>query len=150
MNPSLLDTLSTNMPSESTFKQQVERARVLLKSFNTIRVLDAPGPVKTAFDELSAIASDFIKFVPFFTGHPLFQEVIPAIHSALEDFITKNPNFEKPSSFQQVAGLNTRAQDALQNSAKKGMSSSYFKGKFLLTLIFLSCYCGCQPSSGEA
>ena len=63
------------MPSEKTFKQHAEMARSALNNFNAIHQLDAPGPVKTAFDELVAIIADFNNFVPFFVNHPLFLEI---------------------------------------------------------------------------
>ena len=119
------------MPSESSFKQQAELARSALKNFNAIRQLDAPGPAKTAFYELANATADFHRFIPFFTSHALFQEIPPAAHIAMEEFLSKHPNFEKPPAYSKVAGLNARVQDALQVSAKRGKSSFYFRGSYL-------------------
>jgi hypothetical protein len=111
------------MPSENTFKQHAESARSALKNFDAIRQLDAPGPVKTAFDELVAIISDFHNFVPFFVNHPLFLEVPPLAYTALEDFLSKNTTFERPALYARVTGLNTRIKESI-SSAKKGMGCS--------------------------
>ena len=127
MSVSPFEPISLNkMPSESSFKQQAELARSALKNFNAIRQLDAPGPAKTAFYELVNATVDFNRFIPFFTSHVLFQEIPPAAHIALEDFLSKHPNFEKPPTYSKVAGLNARIQDALQTPAKKGKPPSFF------------------------
>jgi hypothetical protein len=108
------------MPSESAFKQQATLARSALKNFQAISQLDAPGPTKTAFYDLVNATVDFNRFVPFFVSHALFQEIPPLVHTTLEDFLAKNPNFERPSTYSKIAGLNARVQDSAQTSAKKG------------------------------
>lgn len=126
MQPTPLESATDNMPSENSFKQHVERTRSALKNFNAIRVLDAPGPIKTALDELVAITVDFTKFIPFFTSHALFLEVPPAVYLALEDFFDKNSTFEKPANYKAIVGLNARARDSSQTAAKRGVSLFYF------------------------
>ena len=113
----------TIMPSENTFKHHVEAIRTALKAFEAIRQLDAPGPVKTAFHDLVAVTADLNNFLPFFASHPLFLEVPPLVSTILEDFLAKNPNFERPALYTKVAGLNARIKDS---SAKKGMSLPLF------------------------
>lgn len=119
------------MPSESSFKQHVEQARSALKTFNAIRQLDAPGPVKTAFDELVTITADFNKFVPYFVNHSAFQELPPSVYSTLEDFLSKHPNFEKPANYSRLVGLNARS---LDSPVKKGEYSLRTQEHFLTSL----------------
>jgi hypothetical protein len=117
------------MPSENSFKQHVERVRGALKNFNAIRILDAPGPIKTALDELIALDVEFTKFTTFFSTHALFLEVPPAVFQALDDFFTKNPTYERPPDYKQVIGLNARAARevaAQAASTKRGMSFVFF------------------------
>jgi hypothetical protein len=113
------------MPSENTFKAQVEVARTALKNFNAIRQLDAPGPNKAAFDELVSSVEVFQNFVPFFVNHPLFQEIPVAAHTALEEFLSTHPNFEKPTGYARVLGLNARIRETTRSSARKGISSFF-------------------------
>lgn len=121
MQSTPLESITDNMPSENSFKQHIERTRGALKNFNAIRLLDAPGPVKTALDELVANTVDFTKFIPFFTSHPMFLEIPPAVHSALEDFFDKNPSFEKPANYKVIIGLNARARESSKAAAKRGV-----------------------------
>jgi hypothetical protein len=114
------------MPSEISFKQHVELVRSALKTFHAISQLDAPGPVKTAFDELVNVTADFNKFMPTFTNHLLFQELPPLVHTALEDFLAKHPTFEKPANYSKVVGLNARAQDSIHISTRRGTSLLFF------------------------
>ena len=86
-----------------------------------IQQLDAPGPVKTAFFDLVAATADFSRFVPFFSSHTLFQEIPAQVHSTLEEFLRKHPNFERPPTYSKIAGLCARAQEASPTTAKKGM-----------------------------
>jgi hypothetical protein len=128
----------TAMPSEASFKKQAELAREALTNFNTIRQLKAPGLIKTALLELvettvrllllsfilrlthiSKVA--FNNFVPFFVSHVLFQEIPPAVHTAIEDFVSKNPDFEMPPLTHKIAGLDARVKDSLVNqNSRKG------------------------------
>jgi hypothetical protein len=129
------------MPSETAFKKQAELAREALTNFNTIRQLKAPGLIKTALSELveatvcsipfifyfdanSFSKASFNNFVPYFVSHVLFQEIPPAVHIAIEDFISKNPDVEMPPLTHKIAGLNARVKDFLANPhPKKGMIS---------------------------
>ena len=110
------------MPSESSLKHQADAARSALKNFNAIRLLDAPGPVKAAVEELVAATAEFHNFIPFFVNHSLFLEIPPLVYSTLEEFFSKNPNFEKPALYSKIVGLNARVKDTATISAKKGMS----------------------------
>jgi hypothetical protein len=135
------------MPSENSFKQHAEVARSALKTFNAIRQLDAPGPVKTALNELVTATVDFNNYVPFFLSHALFQELPPLVHSTLEDFFSKNPNVEKPPLYAKIAGLNARIKDSLQTPAKKGESSfSFDLDSFLYSSALSSCHRRSQRS----
>lgn len=146
------------MPSDSAFKKQAEIAREALTTFNTIRTLNAPGPIKTALEELVTATVRFFfnfstvwkiinwfslsqiafnNFVPFFVTHPLFQEIPPAVHLAIEDFIAKHPGFDMPASTPRIAGLDARVKDSLVSPAKKGLSLSL---SFSLVLILFSFY----------
>jgi len=52
----------------------------------------------------------------------LFQEIPPAIHLAIEDFIAKHPGFELPALTSRIAGLDAHVKDSLITPAKKGRS----------------------------
>ena len=99
----------------------LELPRSALKAFNAIRLLDAPGPVKTALYDLVTVTSDFNHFVPFFISHALFQEILSLVHSTLEEFLSQHPDFERPPNYSKIAGLHARVQDSIQLAAKKGM-----------------------------
>jgi len=133
-----LDTSSIAMPSETAFKQHADSVRSALKTFTTISQLDAPGPVKTAFDELVNVTADFNKFMPTFTSHLLFQEIPPLVHNALEEFLSKHSAFDKPANYSKVAGLNARALDSLHISARRGTFSTVFHLSLLIHLFLLS------------
>jgi hypothetical protein len=109
------------MPSENSFKQHIERLRTALKTFNAIRLLDAPGPVKTAFEELVDLSADMNKFSTFFSNHALFIEVPPLVYDTLEDFFLKNPTYAKPANYHALEGLHTKAKDSAHIAARRGM-----------------------------
>ena len=121
MSPTPLNIVSVNtMPSETSFKHHVDLVRSALKTFHAISQLDAPGPVKTAFDELVNVTADFNKFMPTFTNHSFFQELPPLVHTALEDFLAKHPTVDKPANFSKIVGLNARAQDSVHIASQRG------------------------------
>jgi hypothetical protein len=62
-------------------------------------------------------------FIPFFNGHPLFQEIPPAVCSAIDNFVSKNPNFEIPSQFQKVVALDVKIKDILNTTSTKWAGS---------------------------
>lgn len=129
------------MPSESSLKKQTEIVREALKSFNTIQSLNSPGLLKTALNELldatvffhmpsfrcslfnPAPQVLFHNYIPFFNSHPLFQEIPPAVCSAVDDFVSKNPNFEVPVQFQKVIALDTKIKDVLNANFPKRAGS---------------------------
>ena len=43
---------ATNAQSDAAFLKQAEAAREALKNFNAISVLNAPGPIRIAMEEL--------------------------------------------------------------------------------------------------
>jgi hypothetical protein len=58
-----------------------------------------------------------------FVSHPLFQELVPAAHTAIENFRSKHPDFKLPASTHMVAGLDARVKDFL-NSKKAATSAA--------------------------
>ena len=89
----------------------------------------------------------FNNFVPQYVSHALFQEIPPAVHLAIEDFIAKHPGFELPALTSRIAGLDARVKDSLITPAKKGRSPfSHFFIKFSDTLFASHCERRC-PSS---
>jgi hypothetical protein len=127
-------TESDTMPSESSFKQHAEAIRSALTVFNAIKVVDAPKPVKAAFDELVVSAAEFQRFAPFFSTHALFQELVPATHLSLEEFLARHPGFERHPLYPKIAILFTRVKEALQTPARKGRI--FFQIYFLTFLTF--------------
>ena len=123
----LSPTNITIMPSESLFKRHADLARDALKNFAAVRDLNSSTVVKAAIVELIDATVSFNNFVPFFVPHPLFQEIPPAVHSVLQDFLSKHPSFEMPPSFSKVAGLDARVKDFVTNSnGKRGKSFPLF------------------------
>jgi hypothetical protein len=106
--------------SDAAFFKQTELAREALKNFTAISALNAPGPVKTAFEELVTATVGFNNFVRHYLSHPSFQEIPPRVFSTLETFLKKHPNFELPKSYDQLGGLNLRVRDSIRFSVKKG------------------------------
>lgn len=117
------------MPSENTFKSHVEIVRKCFKNFEAVKALDAPALIKSALEELVTSTGGLAQFLPFFSRHALYLEVVPLVHNTLADFFSANPSFEKPSGYKQVIGLDTRlaketVQPALVN--KRGRFSTVF------------------------
>lgn len=115
-----------NMPSESSFKKQAELAQDALKNFTAVQSLKSTALIKAAIDDLIDSTVAFNHFVPFFVSHPLFQEIPPAVLHVLEKYIHKNPNFDMPSDYAKVVGLDARVRDSLSQPApnKKDAVSS--------------------------
>lgn len=115
------------MPSESSFKKQAEIAQDALKNFTAVQSFKSPVVIKAALDELVTSTVAFNSFIPFFLSHPLFQEIPPAVFHVLEKFMHKNPNFDMPSDYAKIVGLDTRIRESLtqQTSLKKGLSLSF-------------------------
>jgi len=101
------------MPSESSFKKQADLAQDALQSFTAVQSLKSPVVIKAALDDLVAATVAFNNFVPFFTSHSLFLEIPPAVFHVLEKFIHKNPNFDMPSDYAKIVGLDTRIREYL-------------------------------------
>ena len=74
-------------------------------------------------------------FIPF-VSHALFQELVPAVHAAIEDFKLQNASYKFPPTTYMIGGLVARVKDFL-NSSKKGtfpfipLCSFIFKNNFL-------------------
>src|SRR5277367_5290977 len=122
------------MPSESAFKKQADIAGDALKTFTAVRDSKSLIIIRAAISELIDATVAFNNYVPFFVSHPLFQEIPPAVFTVLEDFSKKNPKFDMPSTFINVAGLDARAKDSIAAANKKGMSQFY---AIFLSFIFL-------------
>jgi hypothetical protein len=149
--PLRLLSSSMSLPSapELAFKKQAELAHEALQAFNVIPPLaaSAAGPVKTALSEVVtamvcpfSCSSPYLKlkfhfgwqvafsgFTSNYLQHSLFQELPQAVQLAIEDFSSKNPDFELPAQTFQVSGLATRAKNAALHSspAKKGVFSPF-------------------------
>src|SRR5882762_1863026 len=93
------------MPSENTFKNQVELVRAYLTAFEAIIKLDAPVATNSALMSLSDATGNFHHYIPYFDNRPLYIETISMAYIAMDNFFTKNPTVEKPHSFKRVAGL---------------------------------------------
>ncbi|KAF8801398.1 hypothetical protein BYT27DRAFT_7261939 [Phlegmacium glaucopus] len=111
------------MPSESSFKKQAQFACDALTNFNTVLPLKAPTLIKPALLELAESTAAFSTFAPFFLTHPLFQELLPAVHNTIEDFKSKNPDFPLPENTHKIANLDADVKDALKQNISKQTSS---------------------------
>lgn len=61
----------------------------------------------------------FHNFTPFFNHHSLFQEIPPAVCSAIDEFSSKSPDFEIPDQFQKVVALTTKIKEILNSGSSK-------------------------------
>ena len=59
---------------------------------------------------------------PAFNGHPLFLELAPAVHSAVDKFYKEYKDFKSPTTALILAGLDARAKEVIASSSKR---SSY-------------------------
>ena len=145
-----IDTLAI-MPSENTFKTQVDLARAYLWAFQAISDVGAPSAVKSSLDLLAGTVSDFHKFIPFFDNHPLFIETVSSAYTAIDSYLTKHPTLEKPAGFPCITGMYTTAKN-FSVANKRGKSFILFACTapcvWLIDFIF-SRYRSCKSPSGE-
>lgn len=116
------------MPTDNSFKKQTQSVRKALANFNTVLAMDAPGLIRPALLELVDVTAALANHASTFLTHPLFQELVPAVHNAIEAFKTKNPDFELPGPVADVAKLDTKVKEALRQSVTK-------KGRFHLVFL---------------
>lgn len=108
------------MPSESSFKKQIELIRESLKNFSAVRNLKAPVLVKAAINDLIDATIALNPYIPYFLSHDLFQELVPAAYTSLTKFAADYPDFLMPKSMEKVAGLKGRVDGSFaQVIAKK-------------------------------
>jgi hypothetical protein len=145
--PQALKT-TTNTLSDTAFNKQADTIREALKNFGAISLLNAPGPIQLALEELidstvrahfasSALLSnlevlqlELNSFVPRLVSAPLFQELPPAVLTSINDYSAKHPNLEMPATFPRLVGLVARVKDS---AAKKGKPSAFTRLLSLLT-----------------
>ena len=113
------------MPSENTFKAQVELARAYLRAFQAVSDINAPAVVKSSLDLLADTVADFHKFIPYFDNHPLFVEIVSATYTAIDSYISKNPTLDKPAGFPRITGMYTTAKN-FSAANKRGMYFFYY------------------------
>jgi len=58
-----------------------------------------------------------------YTRHPLFQELVPAVHLVVDKFYKEFKDYKPPTQSFMLAGLAARARDARSFPAKRGTSS---------------------------
>ena len=54
-----------------------------------------------------------------FASHPLFQELAPAAHIAVDKFLKEYKDFKGPPQTLILAGLDARAKEALTSPSKR-------------------------------
>ena len=135
---------STNHPvqGEAAFTKLTETVRVSLQTFNAIRTIPSTGTVSSplclAVTELTNAAvceiSLFYRLLfwllnqvsfaqyPAFNSHPLFLELAPAVHSAVDKFYKEYKDSKSPTTALILAGLEARAKEVIASSTKR---SSY-------------------------
>lgn len=123
------------MPSESSFKKQVESIRESLKNFLVVRTFKNPVLVKAAINDLIDTTVVLNHFTTYFLSHDLFQELPPAVFSALADFSAENPDFIMPKAMDKISALNDRVSGSFANVISQ--KSSYLPLFFLLLLHLL-------------
>jgi hypothetical protein len=116
------------MPSENTFKSQIDLIRAYLTAFEAIIQLDAPPAIKSALLALSDSASNLHNFIPYFNTRPLYIETITMVYNALDNFFLKNPHYERPFSYKRVAGM---------FSSVNNLSAAEKRGKVFLFLFII-------------
>ena len=124
------------MPSESSFKRQADLAREALKSFSAVKSIKSPIIVNAALKDLLDNTVAFNNFVPYFVSHALFQELVPAVHTVINEFSTQNPSFDMPPSAIKVSGLLARVKDSMGlSNSKKGVFFNPFSS-FCSLILF--------------
>ena len=123
---------SSNMPSESSFKKQVEVIRAAMLDFNTVRAL---GPSSTAVNNsIDALIKETIALNPFLTyfhTRDLFHEIVPAVYSLLLDFAAEYPEYPMAKKIEKVSVLNNHLSGSFSHVLAR-------KSKFLLSFrLFL-------------
>jgi hypothetical protein len=113
------------MPSESSFKNQIELTRSALAKFEAIAVVGFRAATQPALDEVIAVTGDFNKYNPYFINDPRFFEAPTQVYKVLEDFFTKNPTYTKTTAYNKVIGLNQRSKIMASTAAKKGTHFFY-------------------------
>ena len=127
------------MPSENTFKSYIDLVRKAYKNFEAIKKLDVPSIVKTASDELIESAVGLVQFIPYFNRHPLFLEMIPKVHSTLDDYFSSNPAAKKPPDFKQIIGLKTGMSKENMQAATSTKRGTWFPVSFILFYQLNTC-----------
>jgi hypothetical protein len=125
------------MPSESSFKHQIEQTRSVLAKFEAIAAVGFPAATQPALDEVITVTNDFHKFIPFFVNDPRFFEAPLQVYKVLEEFFAKNPTYPKPTTFGKVTWFFNRSKSttASASAAKKGVSILFLKLSFLLSRL---------------
>jgi len=83
-----------------------------------------------------------------FAGHPLFQELAPAVQIAVDKFMREFQEFKVPPATFLLAGITARAEGARTSSAKRGTSDLfYFYGPYQLPCCFI--YSLFDPTNGS-
>jgi len=119
------------IPLDALFKSKAEVTREALQNFNTVLPLNSPSLWKSALGELvsSTVRSVFhwnfyyinslskLVFNHYlsFVSHPLFQELVPAAHTAIQNFRSKHPDFKLPVTTHMITGLDARVKDFINS-----------------------------------
>ena len=128
--------------SETAFKKQVDAIQQAHSAFKSVCDVPQLGKafLKLALNELVdatvCFSPNFI-FSPSliifqdglnkylnFIHHPSFKETLPAIQNTLDDFRSKNPNFELPKNIGRVTGLVARLNDATNATSSRRLPGS--------------------------
>jgi hypothetical protein len=107
------------MPSENTFKKQIELVQAYLGAFENVSKIDAPVVIKSSLEYLSSATSDLHKFIPHFNERPLYIETVVSAYEAMDSYFSKHTAVARPFSYTRVVGLYSMAKN-LSSSERQG------------------------------
>jgi hypothetical protein len=107
------------MPSETSFKNQIELVQAYLGAFENISKIDAPVAIKGSLEFLSSATSELHRFNPYFTHRPLYIETVVLAYEAMDRYFSKHTAVAKPFTFLRVVGMYGMAKN-LSTSERQG------------------------------
>jgi len=85
-----------------------------------------------------------------FTGHPLFQELAPAAHLAVDKFFKDYKDYKGPAQTFLLSGLAARAKDARPSTTKRSTKPSFTFRAFHKALLLAVTDASDLPSGPRA
>jgi hypothetical protein len=85
-----------------------------------------------------------------YTRHPLFQELVPAVHLVVNTFYKEYKDYKVPTQSFMLASLAARARDARSFPAKRGTPSFHTFGIFCKAVCLIIADASTAPTGPRA